>query len=369
MELLGQGQELATERVAIAKRKGPGPVPPLCALPVRNETELHDAARAGDIEGIHDFEGDSALVQGRNWKGRTALFVAVGTSQPLPVIEALMAIGSDATAPDKTRKSSLHKALERESLETVEFLLARGADASWPDEDGRTPLHFATAKDMATVFIELLVKAGSDVNAITHDKRTALMLACTEGNVEVATILLKAGADPNALDSKHNTALHAAVRCCAAARQGGPPSCPRCERTTRVSCRSFLCDKCRSKGVGYHFFCGPCNYDFCTECEPVGACASLVPMERGVDLVRRLMEFGADASIRNKDGRTAASLLAGEDPVAALLARESASRSCGRSGGSGRVDGNSDQEDAAGREPRELDEEVRDDAEGSGDGS
>ena len=57
----------------------------------------------------------------------------------------------------------------------------------------------------------ILVKQGADVHAVDAQKRTPLVCAAMNGQIDVARVLLGEGADVNARDSSSATPLHAAV--------------------------------------------------------------------------------------------------------------------------------------------------------------
>jgi len=60
-------------------------------------------------------------------------------------------------------------------------------------KDGRTPLHFA-ANSGHLDCIDLLVKAGAQLEANTDGRYTALMWACYHGHLDCVSLLVKAGA-------------------------------------------------------------------------------------------------------------------------------------------------------------------------------
>ncbi|WP_235933865.1 ankyrin repeat domain-containing protein [Agromyces humi] len=70
------------------------------------------------------------------------------------------------------------------------------------DPDG-TLLAAAASGDAATV--DLAVRAGADLEARDAHLRTALLLAAAEDHVEAAKVLVAAGADPDALDDRSDT--------------------------------------------------------------------------------------------------------------------------------------------------------------------
>ncbi len=75
---------------------------------------------------------------------------------------------------------------------------------------GNTGLHVAVTAGHLDI-VELLINAGSDVNA-KGDSATPLHLAAASGNVPIASALLNAGAQVNSLGFRHNeTPLHVAA--------------------------------------------------------------------------------------------------------------------------------------------------------------
>ena len=98
----------------------------------------------------------------------------------------------------------LHQAISRGDLATVQALLARGTDVDERD-NGETALIVAahTRYDI----VQVLLAAGSNVNAENPYGRTALMAAASRGNRDIVQSLLAAGADVNRKDHQGHTAL------------------------------------------------------------------------------------------------------------------------------------------------------------------
>lgn len=108
--------------------------------------------------------------------------------------------GGRRSAPplDRTAGLALDLAAEKGSLSTVRMLLEHGANANYarqleravrrraaqPDEDDWRPL------------MEMLMRHGADVNAVTYRGGTALTAAVSRGMADVVDFLLEHGADP-----------------------------------------------------------------------------------------------------------------------------------------------------------------------------
>ena len=69
----------------------------------------------------------------------------------------------------------------------------------------------ASKGDLETVQ-EVLRKGEVDVNQSDYDKRTALHIACSDGQKDVARVLLARGADPSLVDRWRQTPLDDARR-------------------------------------------------------------------------------------------------------------------------------------------------------------
>ena len=72
---------------------------------------------------------------------------------------------------------------------------------------------FERVKSLEDVKGFLLEIGNEHVDDVDDCGRSALMIACMEGNIEIAQFLLDEGADPNKHCKDHNTALHYACRC------------------------------------------------------------------------------------------------------------------------------------------------------------
>ena len=103
-------------------------------------------------------------------------------------------------------KLPLQAALRQEDPELIEFLLQIGADLSEVEE---TALHSAIHRHHSIV--EILLRHGSNVNALDSQRRAPLHIVCTTDNHFALTYLLNYGADVNLLDPKLRTPLHVAI--------------------------------------------------------------------------------------------------------------------------------------------------------------
>ena len=140
-------------------------------------SDLHDAAAAGDTDGVR----------------------AILARQPLRIRELK---GAKTTV--------LHSAAAAGHGEVTELLLGAGAAPNARDYGGSTPLHGAARGGHARSVADL-VAGGAKPNPINEAGDTPLHEAARGGHLEAAGRLLNHGADPNLKSSCGGTALHAAA--------------------------------------------------------------------------------------------------------------------------------------------------------------
>jgi uncharacterized protein len=146
-------------------------------LLAQSKSEVADAARNGDKDGVR----------------------------------ALLARRADANAPQIDGATALHWAVYRDNAELVEMLLRAGARADIRNREGITPL-FMAALYGNTGIIDLLIKAGANPRQVGPNGETMLMLAARNGNPEAIQRFIAAGVDVDAREPlRLTTALMWAV--------------------------------------------------------------------------------------------------------------------------------------------------------------
>jgi ankyrin repeat protein len=204
-------------------------------------------------------------------------------------IRAGLAQGVDVNAHEPANdRTALMRAAAFDRPEAVKALMAARADPNAVDADRRTALHLAAAAGAASV-IPVLAAAGGSADALSPEvggERTPLGLAVRAAQVETVRALLAAGADPNRAGPSTESPIEDAIF----ARQ---------VEIVRalVSARARL-----------------------TPSSATGAAPSLLHLAIGncrpgaAEIVGILVEAGADAQTRDKNGHTPLEAVEALDP-------------------------------------------------------
>ena len=179
-------------------------------------TPLALACENGHGELVTRLLTAGADAKSRRPGGETALMTAA-RSGSLVAVQSLLKHKADVNSRDRQEQTAVMWAAAEGHARVVSELIAAGADFQKPLKSGFAPLFFAAREGQLEV-IAVLLRAGCDVDSemrpsidggrIVRSGTTALMLAVENGHFELAVELLKAGADANHQRSGF-TPLHA----------------------------------------------------------------------------------------------------------------------------------------------------------------
>jgi ankyrin repeat protein len=206
----------------------------------QGETLLTQSASSGAVRVVRNYIRAGANVNFTNSKGYTALMLAVERGHYLTSVELvraytdlsvrspsgmtafLLAISGNHTDIavsiadhggdindnlPRSKITGLMMAAQKGYSECVEFLVSRGVDVNAESSTKESALLFAAVSAASSrssngtispnllKVLELLVGAGANVDHVNENKISALMLATSRRNVEVARFLIASGAN------------------------------------------------------------------------------------------------------------------------------------------------------------------------------
>lgn len=164
----------------------------LAALAGPAEDELLIAAQRDDGKRVMVLMLRGADPNARNAKRQTALHVALSQESERALKSLLEHPGLDVNAINQAGETPLMLAALKGRVDWAESLVARGALVNEP---GWNALHYAASGPSPDLVSWLLAK-GAEIDALSPNGTTALMMAAGYGPLTSVERLLKAGADP-----------------------------------------------------------------------------------------------------------------------------------------------------------------------------
>ncbi|HKY19915.1 MAG TPA: ankyrin repeat domain-containing protein [Vicinamibacterales bacterium] len=159
-------------------------------------TALHDAVHRNDIKTSEALIRAGADVNAANRYGVSPLALAA-TNGNAAMLELLLEAGGNPSATQAEGETALMTAARTGIPAAVKVLLAKGADVNAKENwRGQTALMWAAAEGHAET-IQHLLEAGAKIDARSHTGWTALLFAARQGRIAAVRTLLAGGADVN----------------------------------------------------------------------------------------------------------------------------------------------------------------------------
>jgi ankyrin repeat protein len=159
-------------------------------------TPLHRAVHRGDLKAAQALIKAGADVNAVNRYGVPPLSLAA-TNGDAAILELLLRSGANPNAAQSEGETALMTAARTGIPAAVRTLLAHGADVNAKESwRGQTALMWAAAEGHAET-IEVLLEGGAQINARSNAGWTAFLFAAREGKIAAAKALLAGGSNVN----------------------------------------------------------------------------------------------------------------------------------------------------------------------------
>jgi uncharacterized protein len=285
------------------------------------------AATNGDVAMLELLLKAGANPNAAQSEGETVLMTAARTGVP-GAVKTLLAHGADVNAKESWRgQSALMWAAAEGHAEAIQVLLEAGAQVNARSNAGWTPILFA-ARDGQMAAVRALLGGGADVNDSLRGRTgrgrgagpagagaqrppaggsSALVLAVGSGHFELAAFLLDKGADPNAA-AQGWTALHHITWI----RKPGTGSNDPAPYGSGEMDSLTLVRKLKAHGADVNARVTRRPNVGVTALNMIGGTPFFLAARGGdAELMRLLVELGADPLLPNEDGTTPLMVAAG----------------------------------------------------------
>lgn len=222
-------------------------------------------------------------------------------------ITAILILAATATCSMAQMEAQIMRAIQQEDSEKIRSVIERDKNVLRKrlPQVGLSPLHFAIQSGKPDS-VETLLKLNAPLDSNNSQKRTALHAALAYKNAEIVDLILSKTGDVNAVDRNQSTPLNYAVMY----RHNGP------EILAQLLKRGAKIDvKNKSQQTPLHVACYYDRADCGKLLIEAGADLQVVDNNANTpllaaclnspDLVKQMLDKGADPLVRNRQGQTA----------------------------------------------------------------
>ena len=166
--------------------------------------KLFNAIRSDNLKNVQNTIDAGVDVNCTNIVGATPLHVAVRYKLE-KIVEIL--INNGANVNTEHGEPPLINAIDMGKIKIIERLVDNGADINYVySDDGKTPFTYALYLD-STEIAKLFISRGANVDQMSVEGVTPLMIVCGNGNEELIELLLSKGANIDAKNTNGKTAF------------------------------------------------------------------------------------------------------------------------------------------------------------------
>ncbi|XP_072594900.1 ankyrin repeat and death domain-containing protein 1A isoform X9 [Vulpes vulpes] len=162
-------------------------------------TALHLAASRGHLAVLQRLVDIRLDLEEQNTEGLTALHAAA-EGVHADCVQLLLEAGSSVNALTQKKQSCLHYAALGGSEDVARALIHAGGQTNVADH-GASPMHLAVKHNFPAL-VQLLIDAGSDLDATDNRQQTPLHLAAEHARQDIAEMLLIARVNLNLRDKE-----------------------------------------------------------------------------------------------------------------------------------------------------------------------
>ncbi|EGI64027.1 Transient receptor potential channel pyrexia [Acromyrmex echinatior] len=171
-------------------------------------TPLHLCAFRNCLDGVKYLIEQGASI---DTKSKHTAFHYAAFGDAFDVAQYFMQRDISQLSPYEAEETVLHVASRTDALRVLSLLAPNNKELNRLDQDGYAAIHHA-ANGGDKVCLDILLKAGCQVDLLTRKNDTALHLAAEVGCVSNLTLLVKANANLQLKNHRGYTALHLAAR-------------------------------------------------------------------------------------------------------------------------------------------------------------
>ena len=291
--------------------------------------EIHTAARSGNLSQVKKIleKSPNSINKPDPGNGYTPLHWAINYSKH-DVVKHLIDQGANVNAKTTYGYTPAHLAAMGANAKIIGVLLAKKPNVNIKDNRGFTPIMYAVTSNNNAALIDKWIDAGADLKVTNRQKQSLLHIACTYGKQDLARKLINQGMPYDQPDQYGNTPLFSA-----AARNQLEIVKLLLEKGANVNIVSK-----NTKHTLLHSVCQSGALDsfklIIDKAEDVNATNNqgqtaimLASYARQPEMVKALLEKGADPNIVSKDGYMTSALHAAcvqcmPEAVEALLGKK-----------------------------------------------
>jgi ankyrin repeat protein len=214
----------------------------------------------------------------------------------LEVIKKLIKAGADVNIQDEIGDTPLFLAVDNIQYDTVvELLKIENIDVNIQNKDKCTALMLASIDGSLDIVLKLLEHKNINLNIEDVDGNTALMISVREGHLEIAKALIEANAEVNIKNNKKETAITLIIE-----YYDFNISHDNLNELNEFDVLKLLLQNGANPNILYKYYDDDDDYDsFSDETETPLINASV---EEYIDVVKLLLDYGADIRIKDDDG-------------------------------------------------------------------